>query len=167
MIIIVFCIFLLLQSFMVHLIYWRMSVPTHATRALLKIFFFCPFLFLSVYYLIAADPIYFSLSDIFRLFMLYVSCALVYIILYSAIELQSPTLAIVHYISLHGSEGCESKKLFAHLDADEEIKKRIGLMHQGGWIDLMNNHWGLTEKGQRMASLFENAAFVFGLRTGG
>tara|TARA_R110000868_G_scaffold69306_11_gene204266 strand:+ start:615 stop:995 length:381 start_codon:yes stop_codon:yes gene_type:complete len=99
--------------------------------------------------------------------ILYSSSSLVYIILYSAIEQESPTLAIVNFINQTGNSSHDIQSLNTHFNASNEIKNRLTIMEQTGWLTLNGSSWSLTEKGRNIATIFEYAARIFGLNKGG
>jgi len=158
---------LLLLSFTLHLIWWRKKMPIQTTKILLCVFFGMLILSITIYCSVHTSWIALSFSEIMRFILLYSSCAFVYIILYSAIEQQSPTLAILHYIDSRGIHGCDGKSLVHYLSTLEEVKQRLFRMEQGEWIILMQGNWCLTKKGRYIAYLFECAAVFFRLGKGG
>lgn len=151
-------------SFAIHVLWWRISMPVRTTGALLKIFFASLAIALTIYAL-TADTI--SMPEIMQFSLLYGSSALVYIILYSAIEQESPTLAIVSYISQQGAERQSEQSLNQIFNGSHEIRQRLMLMQQTGWLNFDGRNWSLTEKGRRIARLFEYGAVMFGLNKGG
>lgn len=150
---------LLFFAFMTHIVWWRVKRPAHTTSALLLLFI--------GFFIIAISALSLSFIEVMRLGLLYISCALSYIILYSAIEQQSPTLAMIHYIDLHGEKGCDDESLAHSLCTKSEIMKRLTLMEQSDWLLQKNMRWYLTKKGRRLAYLFDYAAKLFGLKIGG
>src|SRR5262249_15438455 len=88
---------LLFISFCVQLVLWRIFVPGRQIRALLVIFFLVPLIVFGVVQIAGIVLVTLSAAEIVRLAVFYVSCGLMYIVLYSAIEEQSPTLAIISY----------------------------------------------------------------------
>jgi hypothetical protein len=63
--------------------------------------------------------------------LFYVSFALAYIVLHSAIEVDSPTLAIVSYVAKAGANGCSEAALFARFGQafGAHGARRLGPMH--------------------------------------
>lgn len=158
---------LLFLAFMLHVLWWRIKFPVHTTNTLLLVFFATPLFIYVVYIYLFPTLVLFTISDIVRLILFYGSCALVYIILYSAIQQQSPTLAMVLYLYSKGKTGCDEDSLILYLSATNEIQKRFSLMEQGKWIFSLDETWYLTKKGLRAANFFEYSALVFGLKVGG
>ena len=89
----------------------------------------------------------------------YVAFTLAYVVLYSAIEHQSPTLAIISQVAKDGSRGCASADLYAHFAREDPMSNRIEAMELGGYVQL--------DEDVRYAQLFEYAGGLFGLAKGG
>ncbi len=142
-------------------------MPPNTTSALLFIFFGILIFSIIGYIWLSETPIILQLGEMIRFILLYTSCTLVYIILYSAIEQQSPTLAIINYINQHGKSGCDDQSLNKYLNASEGIEQRLSVIVQSGWIQSTESGWRLTKKGFRIAYIFEYAATIFGLNKGG
>lgn len=159
------CFAMLLIAFIAHLIWWRISMPSRTTAALLVIFLATPLLL----YVLGIQ--HFSFEDEkfthARLLLLYISTSLVYVILYSAIEQQSPTLSMVNFLKQHQDRGCDDESLIAFCNTNNDISKRLLLMQQSGWVKYTNQRWHLTPSGLRVAKLFHTGANLFGLKVGG
>jgi hypothetical protein len=106
-------------------------------------------------------------ADAVRILLFYVSCALVYVVLYSAIESRSPSLAIVSYVASCGSAGCAEADLADHITDDEGISARIAAMKATQMIVVSDEQCTLTPAGRRWAELFEFASVIFRLPLGG
>jgi hypothetical protein len=64
--------------------------------------------------------------------LFYVSLAFYYVITYSAIEGDSPTLSLIRHLNASGGRGISSAELHEFLEARPFIKARItALMHDG------------------------------------
>jgi hypothetical protein len=160
---------LLAISFIAHLVIWRVCAVKRPILALLGIFAAAPLLTALISGGIAIHPVPPSLSvtDIVRIALFYVSCALVYICVYSAIEAQSPTLAIVTCIASRGGAGCTEPELAELLTAETGLRERIGLMEAGGMVVLSGDRCALTPQGRLWARVFESAGNLFVLSLGG
>jgi hypothetical protein len=106
-------------------------------------------------------------ADAFRLALFYVSCSLVYICIYSAIEIPSPTLAIVSLIAKSGAAGCPEGRLAEVMAQADDLDRRIRAMETGLLIVFDDGQYRLTRKGRRIATLFEFGSVIFGLPLGG
>ena len=158
---------LLLLAFFVHVVVWRLRLPRRSIRALLGIFAATPLVVVPIYFAIEPSPAFTDASDAVRILLFYVSCALVYIVLYSAIESKSPSLAIVSYAASCGSAGCAEADFADHIVDDERISTRIAAMTAAQMIVVSAGQCTLTPAGRRWAELFEFASAVFRLPLGG
>ena len=156
---------LLLLAFFVHIVAWRVRLPRRSIRALLCIFAATPLVVVPIYFAIA--PVFADASDAVRILLFYVSCALVYIVLYSAIESTSPSLAIVSYVVSCGSAGCAEADLADRVTDDEGIGARVAAMKAARMIAVSDGQCALTPTGRRWAELFEFASAIFRLPLGG
>jgi len=157
---------LLLMTFIMHIIWWRLRLPKNAFMALLSLFGSVLIGF-SLYGYFHLAILAISIYQLTEFILLYASCALVYIILYSAIEQQSPTLLIIDYLRQFGANGCEEASLYSYIRPEDEMTKRLLLMEQSGLVKIINDCSILSPKGERMAALFYYGARLFGLKSGG
>lgn len=156
---------LLLLAFFVHIVAWRVRLPRRPIRALVCIFAATPLVVVPIYF--AIEPAFTDASGAVRILLFYVSCALVYVVLYSAIESKSPSLAIVSYLASRGSAGCAEADFADHVIDDEGISTRIAAMTAAKMIVVSNGQCTLTPAGRRWAKLFEFASTIFRLPLGG
>jgi hypothetical protein len=160
---------LLTISFVVHLIIWRVYMPKRPILALLGIFAGTPVLAISIFAVTRSsiELTGLPLSSALRVFLFYLSSSMVYICLYSAIEVQSPSLAIVSYIASCGSMGCSQAELVDSTAGKDRVMERIGLMETWGIISISQEQCRLTREGRLWAALFECASRIFALPLGG
>ena len=158
---------LLLLAFFVHIVAWRLRLPRRSIRALLCIFAATPLVVVPIYFAVEPSPAFTDASDAFRILLFYGSCSLVYVVLYSAIESKSPSLAIVSYVASCGSAGCAEADLADHIIDDEGISARIAAMKATQMIVVSDEQCTLTPAGRRWAELFEFASAIFRLPLGG
>ncbi len=159
---------LLVLSFLVHIIVWRVHLPRRQIKALLVIFTLVPVAaLLGVQYAGSPTLGMFSAPDVFRLVLFYLSFSLVYICIYSAIEIPSPTLTIVSFLARPRPSGCSEQQVADLLIQTDDLNTRIRAMISGGMIALNDGRYRLTPKGRRIARLFEFASLIFGLPLGG
>ena len=93
--------------------------------------------------------------------------SLVYVVLYSAIESKSPSLAIVSHVASCGSAGCAEADFADRVTDDEGIGTRIAAMAAAQMIVVSDGQCALTPAGRRWARLFEFASTIFRLPLGG
>jgi hypothetical protein len=99
--------------------------------------------------------------------LFYVSCSLVYVCLYSAIEAQSPSLAIVSYVAGCGSAGCSEADIANHIIDGESVSARIDSIKAARMIVVGDGRCALTPGGRLWAEIFEFAGNIFCLPLGG
>jgi hypothetical protein len=160
---------LLMLAFVAHVIAWRIRLPRRPIHALLCIFAATPLVAVLICLAIEPLPVLtdVSLADASRILLFYVSCSLVYAVLYSAIESRSPSLAIVSHVASRGSAGCAEADIADHIIDDQSISGRIAAMKAGGMIVASDGKCTLTPSGRLWAALFEFASTIFRLPLGG
>jgi hypothetical protein len=158
---------LLMLSFCVQLLLWRVWLPARQIQTLLIVFIIAPFVAIAMLTVTGGQQFLptFSIADIVRLIFFYASCSLVYIILYSAIEERSPTLAIVSYVG--NRAGSTEAELFERFGGGDELFHRIELLTLSKFVGRDGDNWHLTPAGRRLAQLFDVAGRLFGLEVGG
>jgi hypothetical protein len=158
---------LLLLAFFVHIVAWRVRLPRRPIPTLLGIFAATPLVVVPIYLALEPLPAFTDASDTVRLLLFYVSCALVYVVLYSAIESRSPSLAIVSHLASRGSVGCTEADFADRVTDDGGIGMRIAAMTAAQTIVVSDGQCTLTPAGRRWAGLFEFASAIFRLPLGG
>ena len=160
---------LLIPAFIVHVIVWRVHLPTRSIRALLCVFAATPLVAVPIYFAFGTLSAFVdtSSSDAVRILLFYVSCSLVYVCVYSAVEGQSPSLAIVLYVAKCGSAGCTDADFANHIIDDESISTRLAAMQAAKMIVVSDGRCTLTPQGRLWAALFEFAGNIFRLPLGG
>jgi hypothetical protein len=158
---------LLFLSFCAQLVLWRIFVPGRQIRALLVVFFLVPMIVFGVVQIAGTPVVLATLSgpEIVRLAFFYVSCALTYIVLYSAIEEQSPTLAIISYVA--NKPRCTGADLVDKFGKGHELSNRIELLARSEFVKHESNRYRLAPAGDRLAKLFDAANRLFGIESGG
>jgi hypothetical protein len=140
--------------------------PTKRTQGLLILYALVPLAAIVVAAL-TGQAMRFSAPEAVRLALLYVSVSLAYIALYSAVENQSPTLAIITNLANAGAPGRTEAELSQRFARDFAITGRFAVLEHGGWVRCEGDVIRLTPQGRFYAELFERASRVFGLIKGG
>jgi len=158
---------LLFLSFCAQLVLWRIFIPSRQIRALLVIFVLVPLIAVALLQITGMGDVLATLSaaEIVRLAIFYVSCALTYIVLYSAIEEQSPTLAIISYVAERSQ--CAGADLVERFGKGHELSQRIELLARSEFVRQEGDRYRLAPAGHRFAKLFDAANRLFGLESGG
>jgi len=159
-------ILLLLCSLCAQVVLWRVSLPRRHTHALLVLFATLPLLMAGVAWAFG-HPLATSPALAARIGLFYAAYALAYIVIYSAIENESPTLAIVALVAKAGPAGCADAELVERFGRGTAMAARFAVLERGGWVRTEGDRISLTAEGQSYARFFELAAQLFGIRLGG
>ena len=118
---------LFLAALGLHLLLWKVRLPKYHTRTLLMLFA----LVLGGW--LAMRPLHsMELSQVLHVCLFYTALSFYYVITYSAIEGDSPTLSLIRHLDASGGRGISSKELHEFLEGRPFIKARIvALMHDG------------------------------------
>lgn len=158
---------LLGTSLLAQVLFRNVWVPKRRMRALLVLFAVVPACALLLAWL-AGHPVVLSPAQTVGLALFYAAFSLGYIVLFSAIEAESPTLAIVAYIAPAGAAGRSDAELHAVFGRDATMTARFERMELSGWVRSDGGMTRLTPQGRFFAELFERTSRVFGLpSTGG
>jgi len=152
--------FLFSLAFIIHLIIWKIRVPKSQTTVLLKIFF--GVLIFGIFILLANPSI--ILNSIFippenppaylHICLFFTSLTLAYIVTYSALEVDSPSLVIVMIISNAGKEGLDKDVFDKCLTDDSLLKPRIKNLLRDKMVFMDREKYKLTPKGSLIAKIF-------------
>ena len=155
-------------AFAAHLVIWRVAMPRHHTRALLMIFFgvVAAGLVASLMPMLAGyGPR--SVWDFVVVLSFFSSVALAYIAFYSAIEEDSPSLALVKAVARSGERGVGREGCHEVIGDDFLVNQRLELMVRDGMLRREGDQYYLSRRGERMLTIFEMSARLFGLPKGG
>jgi hypothetical protein len=141
----------LLAAFIIHVFIWKFRLPRHHTNALLWIFaltYLCSIIIFVIF------SVLHSYYELIQFSLLFISLALVYISNYSAIEVDSPSLAIVLHIAQAGSKGLPKKEIYDITTDDLLVKPRINDLVNDRMVFLHKDKYKLTHKGAFVAKIF-------------
>jgi hypothetical protein len=159
MVALVWGLFIVSLGFVVHVAWWRVRPPHRQTRALLLIFFVLGALVLGSLWIASFDPTAGAFrpvcpADYCQAALLVSSFASAYIITYSAIEADSPTLVLVRTIAAAGAKGLGDAELQTEASDDVLVKPRIADLVRDGLLSVDQQHYQLTKKGRRFVAIF-------------
>jgi len=148
-------------GFILHVLWWRISLPKRQTKTLLILMF-----------AVLAAGLFFlrtqAAADELAHIALYVtSLILAYMITYSAVEADSPSLVIVLTLEKAGTRGLTEDELLALASDKVLIDPRLADLLTDKMAVLENNRYSLTGKGRFMAGLFETYRKIMGAGKGG
>jgi hypothetical protein len=150
-------------AFLWHIVRWRIRRPAAQRAALLRIFG----LFLAAFAVAAACFPLLTPLEILHVVVCYVPFSLAYIVLYSAIEADSPSLTMVKFVAAAGPRGRGAEEFERIITDDGLVHARLRAMEAEGMIRREGTALVITPKGLGMARLFSLAARILNLRPGG
>ncbi len=116
-------------ALIVHFILWRVRMPRHHTSALLIIF--AVVFALAIPLLLGAAP---GWPDRLRIALLYLAASLCYVITYSAIEGDSPTLSLMRLLAQKGDTGLPAAEVDHFLARRPFVKARLAALILSGRV---------------------------------
>lgn len=147
-------------AFFLHLIIWKVHIPKRQTKVLLQIFFGT--FTIAILTLWAASSLVSnfnlfspkSLLEYLHISFFFVSLTLAYIVTYSAVEVDSPSLLIVKRIADAGPGGLDKDLLSAQLSDDILVIPRIHDLFRDKMAVLHEGKIYLTPKGKWFVQIF-------------
>lgn len=160
-------------AFALHLALWRIHLPRRQTRAILLLFFgtgggtlaLLPWLVASLPALGLRSPP--ALESYLSLAVFITAATLSYMITYSAVEADSPSLVMALAVRGAGPSGLSIDDFHARLDETVLLEPRMRDLVRDGLCRLEGHRYSLTPKGWRMARIFLLHRRLLGLGKGG
>lgn len=147
-------------AFFVHLVLWKIRLPKRQTKVILQIFFAVLTVGIIVLCNLPDNPVFWeitppvSFAEYIQISLLFISLTLAYMITYSALEADSPSLVIVTTIANAGPNGLD-KKCFDELMNDNIlVKPRIRDLLLNKMAKMDGDKYVLTPKGVLFARIF-------------
>ena len=151
---------LFVLAFIIQLVLWKIRLPKRQTKVILQIFFTVLFMGNLVLWNIPNDPVLWkitppaSLLEYIHISLFFISLTLAYMITYSAIEADSPSLVIMTAIANAEPNGLD-KKCFDELMTDDKlVKPRIRDLLLNKMAEMDGDKYVLTPKGVLFARFF-------------
>ena len=144
-------------AWLIHFILWKIRIPHRQTRALLIIFLGVLFIGASIF----PGPFYALVMIAF----VHLSAMAAYIITYSAVEVDSPSLLIIKLIA--GPESLSEAELYNRLDDNILVLPRLQDLVRDQHLIFSDGKYHLTNKGRGLASIFIKFRSVLGAAKGG
>jgi hypothetical protein len=150
-------------ALLMHLAVWRLRYPRNPIKTLILLFgavllFGIIFLFLYASY---------TAIQYLHIVLLFFSLFVCYLITYSAIEADSPSLVIVSRIARAGKEGLPSESIKESLGDDLLIEPRLKDLVDARLVDLSGPAYKINEKGRLFVLPFVVFRNFLGLGKGG
>lgn len=164
---------LLITAFMLHLAIWQVYLPKRQTRAILVIFFGLLLVAVVMLPTIARQlpslglPLPVPLHSYLQIIIFMTACTLAYMITYTTIEVDSPSLVMAMTIHNAGTAGIPEEEFVRMMNDELLIVPRIRDMLRDGLATRQGDRYFLTPKGRRMAKLFILHRRLLGAGMGG
>jgi hypothetical protein len=143
---------LFLCSIGLHLLIWKIRLPKYHTRTLVILFA------LVLGAGMAAFPIHrMGLPQLIHLCLFYTSLSLCYVILYSTIEFDSPTLSLIRHLAHNGTRGLSLEEVRQFLEARPFVRRRLAALLHDGLVREENGRYFVAGRG----SLFFRLILAF------
>lgn len=160
---------LLATAFMLHVVVWRVRLPTRPYLWLLVVFLAIgPALVLAVLVTFGSSlPRRPNEWEIAAALLCHGALSLAYIVTYTAIEQDSATLTIALYLARATSNGRSEEDIRALFDDEFVVGARLTSLVDTGYLELRDDRLRITDKGRKVARLYGLVRRVYRLQVGG
>lgn len=145
-------------AFLLHLLIWKIHLPKHQTKALLLIFFgMLVSGLLGLWGMKALLPLRMiptRFPEYLHIALFVTSFTLAYVITYSAIEADSPSLVMMLAIASAGPEGLPKARFEQLMTDDLLVLPRIRDLVRDGMLVMVDGTYRLTPKGKGFVRIF-------------
>lgn len=147
-------------AFLLHLIMWKIHLPRRQTKTILQIFFGVLIVCLLILWL---APLFIdnintfislTLPEYLLIVLFFVSLTLAYVITYSAIEADSPSLVMVMTVANAGPQGLNKEEFNRIMTDDILVMPRVRDLLRDKMVYMDGDKYRLTLKGFLFAYLF-------------
>lgn len=128
-------------SFFLHVSVWKVRLPKNHTSALLLIFFSVLLIWSGVAGCLSVPLIEFLHGALF-----FVSASLCYVITYSAVEGDSPTLSLMRFLAGKKGTGCSENEIIVFLTERPFIRARLAALLSSSLIKEENGRYFIAGK---------------------
>ncbi|MCX5785050.1 MAG: hypothetical protein NTX59_05130 [Elusimicrobia bacterium] len=158
--------------FLLHFLAWKVKLPARQTKTILIIMFsglaaslavFVIFPFLTILGVKAPD----TPAEYISVALYVASFVLAYMITYSGIEADSPTLVMMKIIADAREKGIQTEEFFNMLNNDILVKPRLRDLIIDKMVFIREERYILTAKGKIFAEIFILYRKILGLGKGG
>jgi len=160
-------------SFACQLFMWKVKIPKRQTKVLLQIFFINLAWGLIVLWVVPLIMPEFSryvpgsYAEYVHIFIFYCSLLLAYMITYSAIEVDSPSLVMIRAVAKAGAEGLDKKEFEKTMNDDLLVVPRVRDLLNDKMAYIDGDKYRLTPKGVLFARLFVLSRKILNAPKGG
>lgn len=158
--------------FLAHLAIWKVRLPRRQTKVLLSILFgglaaslACFLLFPS--FSLFGVPVPSGAAELVAAALYVTSFILAYMITYSAVEADSPTLVMIKAVADAGAAGLRREDFVSAMSDAVLVEPRLADLLTDRMAVLENGRYALTPKGRLFAFIFVTHRSLLGLGKGG
>jgi len=145
-----------ISAFLLQLVIWRIKLPKRQTIAILLIYMLT--LILGLLFGIAKGLV---IVELFHISIFVISLTFAYILIYPAIEVDSPSLVMIMAIADCGKAGLQIERFYQLLSDDLLVIPRLNDLYRDKLAYLDNDKYRLTKKGILFALIFINFRKLF------
>jgi hypothetical protein len=171
--VLVYSLILLATAFVAHLLVWRVRLPRRQTRALASLFALVLAVGLAAAQIAAAavpewaPHLPLSAAQSVHIALFFTAFTLAYLITYSALETDSPSLIMVMTLDRAGSEGMAIGQFLRFLNDKLLVFPRIDDLLRDDMVQIDGQRYRLTAKGRRFVRVFLLHRGLLGAPKGG
>lgn len=159
-------------SFLLHLAVWKIKLPARQTKALLSILFGGLIASLAAFMLfpsasLAWFPVPAGAAELLAVALYVTAFILAYMITYSAVEADSPTLVMIKTLADAGERGLSKDDFFSALTDAVLVEPRLSDLLTDRMAVLNASKYQLTPKGRLLAAIFTRYRALLRLGKGG
>jgi hypothetical protein len=150
-------------AWLAHVAWWRIAAPRRHSASLLALF-----VAIALAALLAAPALpgrwLPAAAELPAVLVLYLGAAASYLILYTAVEQTSPTVALIRVLAAARERGCTREELGRVLTDDLFVRPRLEALVADGVVAEGPGGWSLTPRGRRAACAAVMLAALFRIR---
>lgn len=150
-------------AFCLHLALWRVRAPRRQIKALLRLFFGALAAALLLGWAAGPAALRFAPAEALHLLLFYTGLTLAYIITYSAVQVDSPSLVIVAAIAAGGGAGLGRDALFAGLTDEILVRPRLEDLVRDEVVAFDGAVYRMCPRGSRFLALIVGWRRLMGL----
>jgi len=158
--VLVFSLFLTAAAFIIHFIIWKIRLPVHQKSILIYIFSVTLIAGLALLFKFRENISLLGINapqelhEYFQICIFFISVSLAYMVTYSALEADSPSLVMIMTIANSGKEGLSQKNFGEKINNDTLIIPRLKDTLSEKLAYLKEDKYNLTPKGRIISSIF-------------
>jgi len=141
-------------AYFIHATVWRIRPPRHEWRTLIFIFSGVAAVALAVVpYASETQRLGLTLPRLALTLLLFGGLSIVYLILFSALQADSPTLTMIRIIRHHRTDGVTTAELISNFASRSYPRERLDRMIEDGLVQSVDGRLRIAPQGKRIASV--------------